>query len=94
MAQTVGLTDAVSALREHFGPRLQADRDGGRDSMADVLCERFGIDKDQARDLVKALEEAHSIRWVEADQPQGLAYGAPDSGYGTGIRVDEAYWQL
>ena len=74
MADVPGLQEAAEALKAQFGERLDAGHDDGRDQMVDALCGRFGISKQEAKELVSDLEKARSIRWVEGG---GLSGAAP-----------------
>lgn len=67
MDHPIGLTEACGALEEYFGSRLEARRDEGLTLMADALRDRFGISNPQARQILRALEVAHSIRWIESE---------------------------
>ena len=99
MASTIGATEAVAALRDHFGEQLQAGHDEGLRLMRDALQERLGASRHDADRLVHDLERGHAIRWMavrEAPTP-GI-----DSGTGmtvgwelaTPAPVEGGYWQL
>ena len=60
-AGQIGLSEAIAALRGHYGPRLQAGKEEGRDLMVQALEEDAGISANEARKLVDALEQAGSI---------------------------------
>ncbi len=59
----VGLSEAAEALRDYFGPRLNADRDNGRDRMVDALVERFHMSKDEAKKMVDDMIAADSVHF-------------------------------
>ncbi len=61
---TIGLTEAGEALRDYFGPQLNADRGEGPRRMVDALVERFHISKDEAKKLVDDLIAADSAHFV------------------------------
>jgi hypothetical protein len=94
MSQDLSLTTAVNALRDHFGHQLRAGRDEGRDMMVDALGERLSISKGDAEKAVEALEQSRTIQWLEADAAQDIAIGAPSTGQGMPLGVEEAYWQF
>jgi hypothetical protein len=94
MSQDLSLTDAVNALRDQFGHDLRAGRDEGRDMMVDALSERLSISREDAKKAVEALEKSRTIQWVEADAAQDIALGAPSTGQGMPLGVEEAYWQF
>lgn len=90
--------EAVSALTERFGPRLQAGLGEGRKLMAEVLAEELEISAREAGDLVHSLEEARSIRWVEQGDP--VPGPPPDVAQGSGpgrlepLLGGSGHWQL
>lgn len=87
MDHPIGLTEACRALEEHFGSRLEANRNEGIRLMADALRDRFNIPIAEARQIVRALEVAHSIRWIES---QGATVPVrPEDVISTG-----GYWQF
>lgn len=94
MSHDISLSTAVDALREHFGEQLRAGRDEGRDMMVDALTERLSISKGDAEQAVEALEQSRTIQWVEVDAAQDIAIGAPSTGQGMPLGVEEAYWQF
>ena len=87
MDHPIGLTEACGALEEYFGSRLEASRDEGLHLMADALRERFGISIAAARQTLRALEAAKSIRWIES--PGATVPVRPEDVVSTG-----GYWQL
>ena len=94
MSPDLSLTDAVNALREQFGHQLRAGRDEGRDMMVDALEERLSLSRGDAEKAVEALEQSRTIDWVEADAAQDIALGAPSTGQGMPLGVEEAYWRF
>ena len=105
MADTVGIAEAAAALEDHFGNRLEVERDEGRRLMAEALQARFGIARPAARKLVEALEAAHSVRWIkvafravpEINLASGTGRGADSEAAGAVVRGaggDQGYWQL
>ena len=92
MPENFTLTDAASALRKHFGTRLESGHDDGLKMMADKLHVDLGISQDQARSMVTALEQVGTIRWVEnriglTPQEYGNTVQFPPTGLG-------GYWQI
>lgn len=103
----VELSEAAGALKEHFGSRLAASHDEGQELMISVLMERLGIAEVTARKAVEALEQAHSIEYVErpgaigtiaqATMPFGEALGAENpAGPATSAEVpmQAGFWRL
>ncbi len=106
MVDTISATEAMQALKDQFGPRLNENHEGGRRVMAEVIQEHFGVSADEAREVVKDLEAAHSIRWVESgpgpvaspstSTPMGgtlTGQGAPDVPLAADTNGG-GYWQL
>lgn len=107
MAESVGLTQVAAALKDHFGPRLVAGREEGRRMMVEALAERLGLPEGEAGQRVEALEQAHTIRWIQrrgptiphVSTPFAEAIG-PESQAGPGspaeadLIAEEGYWQL
>ena len=99
MADTTGLSEATAALRDHFGPQLQAGHDEGLRLMRDALQERLGISRHDADRLVHDLEKGHAIRWMATRESPTLGV---DSGTGmtvgwelaTPAPVEGGYWQI
>ncbi len=99
MADTTGLMEATAALRDHFGPRLDAGHDEGLRLMRDALQERLGLSRHDADRLVHDLEKGHSIRWMATREgpPPGIDGG---SGLTVGWElpipapVEGGYWQF
>ncbi len=60
----VGLSEAGEALRDYFGPQLNADRSDGPDRMVTALMERFHLSKGDAKKLVDDLIAADSVHFV------------------------------
>jgi hypothetical protein len=100
MAATVSLGEAAAALHDHFGARLEADRNEGRRLMADALQKQFSISGREAKKLVEELEQARTIRHLSDSSPHatpsGLAPGGmTPSSVGVGLSLDYAsYWQI
>ncbi len=100
MANKVEPQQAIDALHEHFGTgSLTASRDAGRDMMADALQQRLGLSKGDARDMIRTLEEAHSLRWVPGRD--SLTAIAPSAGNPVDVdkqplpvQIDEGHWQF
>ncbi|MGH8248884.1 MAG: hypothetical protein ACREUU_20950 [Gammaproteobacteria bacterium] len=103
----IELSDAVRALQNRFGPRLAGGQDEGRRLMAEALEEHFRVLRGEAKDLVQALEDAHTIRWVDergglatvphAATPFAESLGAESPGglpSSAGIPLGSGYWQL
>jgi hypothetical protein len=63
MAQEVDLTTAVQTLKDVYGESFQGDFDGGKDAMTNTLIQQLKIDHGEAKKLVEALVEAHTIRY-------------------------------
>ncbi len=99
MADTVQLRDAVTALQEQFGARLETTYDEGRRLMADALRDRFGISGREATALVDALVNARTIRYrpgtLPAEAPMGSigSWNNDAEGLHTPVRAGD-YWQL
>ena len=104
MAETITLEKAADALGRHFGERLVAGRDEGRRLLAEALQEELGVSMRQAKQLVRDLENARSIPWVEREVEQdenapGPALMMPDmvarqTGRGVAKTPGQGYWQL
>ena len=105
MAETISLSEAAQALRDHFGPQLVAGREDGRELMVDALHDDLGLSRAEAKKTIDALEQAKSIRWMggrrlsEAPHPAQMTGGTitteSQSGYGeAAIPIQEGYWQL
>ncbi len=100
MADKVQPQQAVDALHEHFGTgSLMANKSDGRDMMGDALKQRLGLSDREAHDMIRKLEEAHSIRWVPGRD--SLTAIGPSAGNAIEvdkqplpIRVDEGHWQF
>jgi hypothetical protein len=102
----VTLQQATHALKEHFGNRVDAGREDGRDLMAEVLRERFQVTDHEAKKMVEALEHGHGVRWVEGrigTLPAAYSLHPNEEPYAdtnpTGteqptIPLEEGYWQL
>jgi hypothetical protein len=102
----VQLQDAAQFLREHFGERLEAGREEGRDLMAEALQEGLGLSQQEAENMVASLEEANTIRWRGqeeaglqtpavtpfADVTGGAAPAGPTTS--AAIPLVAGYWQL
>jgi len=76
-------SDALRALREEFGFRLDEPRERGRERMVAAVRDRLGTTRETAEDAVYALEHAEVVRFVRdetgdagAPLPQGLPRGA------------------
>lgn len=99
MAENVQLRDAVAALQDYFGARLEAAYDEGRRMMADALCEKLGVSGREASALVDALESARTIRWrpgtLPAEAPMGSigSWNNDAEGLHTPVRAGDS-WQL
>jgi hypothetical protein len=109
MAATIGLVEAAAALRDHFGSRLDAGREEGHDLIVDALRKQFSISGRAARNLVKDLEQARTIRWrpgtrstmdgTPGGSAAGMGSGVSSPGM-TGIgqhliqMYEGSYWQL
>ncbi len=76
----IGLSEAGEALRDYFGPRLNADREGGKDRMVDALVERLHVTKGEAKKLVDDLIDADSIHFVPGGSEPGVVPQAPIAG--------------
>jgi hypothetical protein len=63
MDKVVTLEQAVSALREVYGNRMENDYEDGKDAMSETLQDRLHIDKHQAKQLVEDLIQARTIRY-------------------------------
>jgi hypothetical protein len=63
MITAVELIEAAMALREQFGPRLAASRQGGRQRLAAALCRKFAIEAGDAQRVVATLERRKAIVW-------------------------------
>ncbi|MGH2544758.1 MAG: hypothetical protein ACRDIB_18355 [Ardenticatenaceae bacterium] len=61
-----GVSDAVAALKEHFGERIAGTQEEGRDLMVQALQDDLGLSHEEAAESVDALARAHSIEWIEA----------------------------
>ena len=64
MITAIELTEAATALREQFGPRLAASRQGGRQRLAAALCRQFAIEAGDAERVVATLERRTAIVWA------------------------------
>ncbi len=103
MAQTVSLEQARDALRRHFGRDLRTTIEAGRAQLADALMQDFGLAEPEARRLVRELEDAHTIRWVQGGDTvssdnslagtQFGAQGLPPAAI-SGLTHSEGYWEL
>ncbi|HKI56678.1 MAG TPA: hypothetical protein VKB31_05950 [Trueperaceae bacterium] len=76
-------SDALRALRNEFGFRLDEPRARGRERMVAAVRSRLGVSREVAEDAVYALEHAEVVRFVRdeagdagAPMPQGLPRGA------------------
>lgn len=76
-------SDALRALREEFGFRLDESRETGRERMVAAVQHRLGVSRETAEDAVYALEHSEVVRYVHdesseagAPLPQGLPRGA------------------
>ena len=99
MADAIGLTEAAQTLKDHFGERLNATYNDGRQQMIDALRERLHVSAQEAKRLVDALETAHTIRWIEGGQTDvapstGLFSSASQAPVGSALPMSGGYWQL
>ena len=101
MSIDVSPAKAVSALRDRFGSRIEADHDGGLRLMMDVLQKAFKLSAGDAKTLVKDLERARMVRY-HAEPPQQIVGGL---GLGGSLSPEENivpmqvqgygnYWQI
>lgn len=81
--QDVKPSDALRALKQEFGFRLDEPRERGRERMVAAVQARLGVAHETAEDAVYALEHAEVVRFVTdeagdagAPLPQGLPRGA------------------
>lgn len=74
MNTAIELTQASTALREQFGPRIEASRQGGRQRLVAALCRQFAIEAGDAERTVTALERRNAIVWEPAS---GIARPCP-----------------
>ena len=104
MAQ-LGLSEAGEALRDFFGPQLDASEGDGPDMMADALVERKHSTKDEAKKLVKDLLAAGSVVFRPGKRPGDVPADANvvgaqvgSEGYPVGAAVEMpkhgGYWQF
>ena len=78
------LTEVAKTLADHFGARLEADRDEGRRLMAAALHQDLGISTREATRLIDALVHAGTIRWIDSrDNPLRPT-----------LAGEASYWQL
>lgn len=102
MEREISLQDAVQALKEQYGERVDAGQDEGRDMMAETLQNALGVSAGRAKEIVRDLEEAHSIRWVaqtEQGEEAGPAVVVPgmfdhDTSRVVASVPVRGYWQL
>jgi hypothetical protein len=109
MAATISLVEAVGALQDNFGSRLEAGYDEGQDLMTDALRKRFSISRRAARKLVDELEHARTIRYRPGTRSTASGtLGGSAAGMAPGVStpgmagVDQnlipmyagSYWQL
>ncbi len=104
MDDTTGLQEAAQTLLDHFGPRLETGRAEGRRLMAEVLEQKLGISSHDAKELVEALEQAHTIRWIAGGEQGGtepavipIVPGVIERQTGrvvAGVPFQGGYWQL
>jgi hypothetical protein len=64
MTANVHPTEAATALRHQFGPRLEVGHANGLSIMADALRDRFGLSGAAAHRLVEELEQARTIQYL------------------------------
>ena len=92
MADQVSLEGAMQVLHDVYGEKLEGDHEGGKTAFAETLEERMQLPKPEARRVVDALIEAHTLRW------QGRAVGvAGIEGSGQnppGVAFVEGAWYL
>jgi hypothetical protein len=91
----------MDALKKHYGEKLQAGREEGRDLMADALCAQLGIPKERAQGVVQDLEAAGSIQWSgpgpEPGVPPSYAVQGTSGSNVTPIMVNtntQGYWRF
>ena len=84
---TIDLAEAKLALLDRFGTRYDAGRVGGRSTLAAVLSAQFDLRRQDAAELVDALEQACAIRWI----PQR---GAEWMNSQHGLQIELGYWKL
>jgi hypothetical protein len=103
MDQEITLQQAVQALRKQYGERIDAGQEEGRDLMADALEQQLAISRDRAKGIVRDMEAAHSVRWIEPRVERGqepgpaiIAPGAfdPDTARIAAGVPEQGYWQL
>lgn len=103
---SIDLQEAAAVLKEHFGARLEAGEAEGRQLMADVLQEKLLLAAEEAEQLITALEQAQTVRWVEVGQSSSLPQAMMPFAEATGaqapggpatsaeVAFGGGYWQL
>jgi hypothetical protein len=88
MENTVSLEQAVTALRTQYGREYAAGFEDGKADMAKTLEKDLGVNGAQAKQVIEALVEAHTIRWLST--PDAI----PNQQGTMGMVVEEAHWDL
>jgi hypothetical protein len=83
MAEKISLTEAAAVLKQQFGEELHTTEEEGRREMVDALKRKLNLPDAEAREMVKALEQAHSIHWMAARGTAGAIPPAGLTGSGT-----------
>lgn len=73
MVNQVNIEQGYEALRRHYGGKpLEASHEDGPNLMSEAMMQELGISKQEADQVVRALVEAQTVRWVAGNADTGL----------------------